>query len=258
MPRGKQLNAIRLWFLQSAGKSRMACAEPATHEMDVETLMSGMRLSMRVWDAPVRLVHWLLTLLLVFSYLTAQLGWMQLHFLSGYTILSLLLFRIVWGFVGSDTARFSRFIVSPVVGLQHLREFTKKEPDNQIGHNAAGGWMVLVLLALLLLQATTGLFSTGEDDPSVAGPLAHLIGKASDTVSLIHSINFNLILAAVALHVVAIIAYALVKRHDLVRPMVTGKKRLPAATRPPRMASSVLALLVFLCAAGVVALIAIG
>ncbi len=219
--------------------------------------MSGMRLSMRVWDAPVRLFHWLLVVLILLSYVTAQLGWMQTHFLSGYTILSLLLFRLVWGFVGSDTARFGRFVVNPALGLKHLREFAKKEPDDQIGHNAAGGWMVVLMLGLLVLQATTGLFSSGEDDPSVAGPLAHLIGKASDVVSAVHSINFNLILALVVLHVAAIIAYAAVKRHDLVRPMLTGKKRLPAATRPPRMASPVLALLVYLCAAGVVALIVV-
>jgi cytochrome b len=216
-----------------------------------------MRLSMRVWDAPVRLFHWLLVVLILLSYVTAQLGWMQTHFLSGYTILSLLLFRLVWGFVGSDTARFGRFVVNPALGLKHLREFAKKEPDDQIGHNAAGGWMVVLMLGLLVLQATTGLFSSGEDDPSVAGPLAHLIGKASDVVSAVHSINFNLILALVVLHVAAIIAYAAVKRHDLVRPMLTGKKRLPAATRPPRMASPVLALLVYLCAAGVVALIVV-
>jgi cytochrome b len=217
-----------------------------------------MRLSMRVWDAPVRLVHWLLVLLLITSYTTAQLGWMQIHFISGYAVLSLLLFRLVWGVVGSDTAQFKRFLVSPRIGLEHLREFRKREPDNQIGHNAAGGWMVLLMLGLLLLQATTGLFASGEDDPSVAGPLAHWIGKASDVVSTIHSINFNLILAAVAVHIAAIVAYAILKRQDLVRPMITGKKRLPAATRPPRMASTLLALVIFLCAAGVVTLIAVG
>lgn len=218
--------------------------------------MSGMRLSMRVWDTPVRLFHWLLTVLVLLSFITAQFGWMGVHFLSGYTILSLLLFRVIWGVVGSDTARFSRFLVNPVTGLQHLREFARREPDNQIGHNAAGGWMVVVMLALLLLQTCTGLFSSGEDDPSVAGPLARWISsKTSDAVSAVHSINSNLILAAIGLHVAAILAYAAVKRQDLVRPMITGKKRLPAATRPPRMASPMLALLVYVCAAGLVALI---
>lgn len=217
--------------------------------------MSGMRLSMRVWDAPVRLVHWLLVLLVAASYVTAKVGWIKLHFLSGYSILALLIFRVIWGFVGSDTARFRRFLVSPVLGLQHLTHLPRREPDNQIGHNAAGGWMVLVMLLLLLFQAGSGLFST--DDIAADGPLAQYIGTdASERVTSLHAFNFNLILAAIGLHVLAIVAYAVVKRHDLIRPMITGKKRLPAATRPPRMASSVLALLVFLCAAGAVALVA--
>jgi cytochrome b len=210
---------------------------------------------MRVWDAPVRLVHWLLVLLVAFSYVAARKGWMQLHFFSGYSILSLLLFRLVWGFVGSDTARFSRFLVTPIAGLRHLAHFNRREPDNQIGHNAAGGWMVLVMLALLFTQAITGLFAT--DDISANGPFSETIGvDASERVTTLHDYNFDLILVAIGLHVLAILLYAVVKRHDLVRPMITGKKRLPAATRPPRMASPVLAVLVFLSAVGLVALVA--
>ena len=216
--------------------------------------MSGMRLSMRVWDAPTRLFHWLIVVLVGFSYLSAREGWMQLHFLGGYATLTLLLFRLVWGFVGSETSRFSRFLRSPLAGLQHLRKFGRREPDTEIGHNAAGGWMVLVLLLLLLGQALSGLFAT--DDISAQGPLAGLIStELSDRISSLHAFNFNLILAAIALHVLAILAYAAIRRQNLLRPMLTGKKRLPAATRPPRMASPVLALLVLLCAAGVVALV---
>ena len=78
---------------------------------------------------------------------------MELHFLSGYTVLTLLLFRLVWGFVGSDTARFAGFLRSPAAALRHLAHIDRREPDGTIGHNAAGGWMVLVMLALLLVQA---------------------------------------------------------------------------------------------------------
>ena len=208
---------------------------------------------MRVWDAPTRLFHWAIVLLVAFSYTTVQLGWMKLHFVSGYAILTLLLFRLVWGFVGSDTARFRSFLVSPLKSLTHLAHFTRREVDNQVGHNAAGGWMVLFLLLVLAVQVATGLFSS--DDDLNEGPLAKYVGDhASGRLSHLHSLNFNLILGLSILHVLAVIAYAAVKRHDLVRPMITGKKRMPAAMRPPRMASSLLALLVLLCAAGLVTL----
>jgi cytochrome b len=209
---------------------------------------------MRVWDVPIRLFHWVIVLLVAFSYVSAKKGWMDLHFLSGYAILTLLLFRLVWGFVGSDTARFASFLGNPLAGVQHLAQFARREPDIQIGHNAAGGWMVLIMLLLLAVQAGTGLFAT--DDVVSQGPLQQFVsGDVSEKLTWVHSFNFNLILGAIILHVLAITAYAVIKRQNLVRPMITGKKRLPAATRAPRMARNWLALVVFLCAAGVVALV---
>ena len=209
--------------------------------------MSGMRLSMRVWDAPIRLFHWIIVLLIGVSWYTARISRMDLHVISGNAILVLLLFRIAWGFIGSDTARFARFLKSPIAGLRHLAHVGRREPDNEIGHNAAGGWFVLVVLGLLLFQALSGLFS--NDDVVTQGPFADRVGKdLSDTLSRAHDFNFNLILAAIAVHVLVVLIYALVKRHDLVRPMFTGKKRLPAAMRAPRMASPFLALaLLILC-----------
>jgi cytochrome b len=200
-----------------------------------------LRLSMRVWDLPTRLFHWALVLLVVTSYVTRQLGNMPLHFLSGYTVLTLLLFRLAWGFVGSDTSRFSRFLRSPAAAIRHLAQFGRQEPDDEIGHNAAGGWMVLVLLGLLALQVGTGLFSHHRTDSY--GPLAHLVSPAtSDLLSDLHSVAFYVLLAAIILHLAAILAYALVKRQNLVRPMITGRKRLLGNTQQPRMASPLLAL----------------
>lgn len=208
---------------------------------------STLRLSMRVWDLPTRLFHWVVTLLVAASYFSAKYDRMDLHFLFGYAMLTLLLFRLVWGFVGSDTSRFGRFVKSPVAGLRHLAQFRGREPDNEIGHNAAGGWMVLALLAVLGVQAITGLFA--NDGATVDGPLKHLVsGPTSNWLSSAHSLNFNIILGAIGLHVVAIAAYAAFKRHDLVRAMITGKKRLPGNTRPPRMASSLLALMLVVLA----------
>ncbi len=208
-------------------------------------------LLMRVWDAPTRLFHWAIVVLMTFSYVAVQRGWMQLHFLSGYTVLTLLLFRLVWGFVGSETSRFRQFLRSPVAGLRHLAAFGQRTPDTEVGHNAAGGWMVLAMLAALLVQVGSGLFS--NDDIAAKGPLAHRVSKAtSDWLSGLHATSFYVLLGLVVLHIVAIITYAAVKRHDLVRAMVTGKKRLPANLRQPRFASPLLAAGILAVAAGAV------
>jgi len=196
--------------------------------------------AVKVWDGWIRLVHWAVVILIAVSYFSIQAGNMRLHFLSGYTVLTLVLFRVAWGLVGSDTARFTRFLRSPLAGLRHLAAFRRREPDREIGHNAAGGWMVLVMLGLLLAQPLTGLFAdTGYGD---YGPLAKFVsGETSDRLTGLHHAIFNWILAAAALHVLAVGAYALLKGHDLVRPMVTGRKSLPADARAPRMGSPLLA-----------------
>ena len=197
---------------------------------------------MRVWDAPTRLFHWAVVLLIATSYLTIRYNRIEWHLLSGYTLLALLLFRLAWGFVGSETSRFSQFLRSPAAALRHLAHFTRREADDQVGHNAAGGWMVLVLLADIAVQLGLGLFSSEEF--VAAGPLAHYISRdASDYVTKLHALNFTVLLYLMGLHVVAVIAYAVVKRQNLLRPMITGRKRLPGATRQPRMASPLLAVL---------------
>jgi len=207
----------------------------------------------RVWDAPTRLFHWAIVILLGLSWLTESRGWMALHFLSGYSIIALLLFRVAWGFVGSETARFAHFVKSPIVALRQLARVRRREPDTAIGHNAAGGWMVLVMLALLGVQAATGLCA--NDDVDTEGPLFKYVGKDwSDWLSHIHAVNFRIIEIAVALHIVAILIYLGVKRHDLVRPMITGRKLLPDVLDPPMLVSPLRAAVLFAIAAGVVAL----
>ncbi len=202
---------------------------------------------MKVWDVPTRLFHWSIVLLVITSYVSNQKSWMQVHFLSGYATLALLLFRLAWGFVGSDTARFGRFLKSPFAAVRTLAQFGKRGPDDQIGHNAAGGWMVLLMLLLLAVQAGTGLFA--NDDVLVDGPLRHLVSKAVSEPDHRHPrVQLQPDPRAVGLHVLAILAYAVVKRHNLVRPMITGRKRLPGATRQPRMASSLLALVLVVLA----------
>jgi cytochrome b len=207
---------------------------------------------MKVWDLPVRLFHWAIVVLIFLAWATEEWDRMDWHVWIGYTILTLLLFRLAWGFVGSDTARFLWFLRGPVAAWRHLSHLRRREPDHEIGHNAAGGWMVLVMLGLLGVQAGTGLFS--NDDANTEGPLLHLVGKQqSDWLSHIHSLNFNLIEGVIVLHVLAIILYGVLKRQNLVRPLVTGIKLMPADMRAPRMVSPIWALALLAVAAGAVA-----
>ena len=210
--------------------------------------MSERIVPIRVWDAPTRLFHWAIVILLGLSWLTESRGWMELHFLSGYSVIALLLFRVSWGFVGSETARFSHFIRGPIAALRHLAHLHRREPDTAIGHNAAGGWMVLAMLAMLAVEVATGLCA--NDDGDTEGPLFKYVGKdRSDWLSHIHAVNFKVIQVAVLLHIVAILIYLGLKRHDLVRPMITGRKHLPEALQPPRLASPLRAVVLFAVAA---------
>jgi len=221
--------------------------------------MRQLYLPMRIWDLPTRLFHWVLVVLIFISWLSAWREWMQVHVVCGLTVLTLLLFRLIWGLIGSDTARFSYFVKGPMAALRHLRHLLRREPDTETGHNAAGGWMVLVMLALLFVQVGTGLCS--NDDIDVEGPLAEYVGKArSDWLTHIHSVNFTLIEIAIAAHVIALITYRVLKGHNLLMPMITGKKRLPGATQAPRMMHPILALavLVFVALAVLLSLLAIG
>jgi cytochrome b len=216
---------------------------------------NGLKLPMKVWDAPTRLFHWAVVLLVIVSFITAQLDWMRAHLISGYIMLTALLFRLAWGFAGSETARFSAFLVSPFAGFRHISTLNRREPDTQIGHNAAGGWMVLIMLLLLYIQVATGLGA--NDDHGTAGPLAKYLGKhLSNQISAVHSLSFWLLVAAIVVHLLAIAAYAQLKGQNLLRPMITGKKRLPGAMRAPRMATPLRALTVFFTAAIIAVLIA--
>jgi cytochrome b len=199
----------------------------------------------RIWDRPVRLFHWTLIALVATSYASGKGGAWTLHYASGYAILTLVLFRILWGFVGSENARFAHFLKSPLAALRQLSKLTKRDPDKETSHNPAGGWMVVVLLALLLTQAFSGLFANHDPGFSYSqhGPLALKVGEAtSESLSALHLGIQRYLLAAIALHVLAIMLYKLVKGHELVMPMLTGEKLVPEGVKAPRMAPGRLAL----------------
>ena len=205
-----------------------------------------------VWDLPVRLFHWMLAGLVVFSFVTGKMAgaWLEWHMRSGYAILALLVFRLAWGVVGSHTARFATFVRGPREGFEYFSALLARRPPRMAGHNPLGGWMVVFMLAILLAQAVTGLFV--DDEIATQGPLA---GKVSNALvarlTTLHRYNEWVIVGAVVLHLVAIATYQWGLRLNLVGPMVHGKIVAPASMAPPRVASPVLAaiLFAFACAA---------
>lgn len=205
-----------------------------------------------VWDGWVRLFHWSLVLLLLLSWGSAKSGAWKLHFFSGYAILTMVLFRLAWGIFGSESARFGRFVRSPLDGLAHLRDVGRPGPDLHTTHNAAGGWMVVALLVLLLVQVGTGLVAD-PDDFVVRGPFARMVDSATSYAAYgLHARNFDLLLIAVGVHVAAIFAYRVFKGHDLVAAMLTGWKKLPPHVPAPRMTPLLLGAVIFALIAGAV------
>jgi cytochrome b len=196
-----------------------------------------------VWDRPTRLFHWLTVVLVLAAYVTSRFNWMDLHALAGEALLALLLFRLSWGVVGSETARFTSFLSSPQTAIRHLAGVVRCNPGEQVGHNPAGGWMVMLFLALLLGEVFTGIVV--NNDVANEGLLTEVVPpRLLNTITDLHSLLWNALAVAVALHIVAITIYA-ADGHDLLRPMLTGRKRLPQHSTPPQLASSILAVAVF-------------
>ena len=186
------------------------------------------RRNIRVWDLPVRLFHWLLVALVLISFVSAQFGGnaMQYHEWSGFSILTLVLFRALWGFAGSTHARFADFVRGPRVVLRYAVGLLRGRPMLHVGHNPLGGWVVLLLMASLLVQGSTGLFA--NDDIMIEGPLAKHVSKdVSDLLTQAHHINFNVLLTLVTVHVAAALFYLFAKRDNLIVPMITGRKAVP-------------------------------
>jgi cytochrome b len=212
--------------------------------------MSG-TVRVRVWDPWVRFTHWSLVILLASAWLTAEFHWFRLHTLTGYAVLTLVVFRLLWGLFGSESARFRSFLKPPQEGLRHLLHLHRREADTAVTHNAAGGWVVVAFLLLLGAQAALGLFS--NDDSFQSGPLRFLVSKeTSDWLTSWHFFIFDLLLVLVGLHVAALLAYRFLKGQNLVSAMVTGRKALPAGTAEPRMAKPALGAALLAASAGLV------
>jgi cytochrome b len=201
-----------------------------------------------VWDLATRLFHWVTVALVIACYVSWRMNWMGWHAWTGDALLALVVFRLLWGFFGSETARFSSFIASPGAAARYLANVTRRNPDRQIGHNPVGGWMVLILLALLLAEALTGVYVA--NDVADEGPLSELVpAPVANLITDLHAYFWDALFAAAVLHVVAILLYAAVVRHDLVTPMITGRKSMPREIRPPQLANAARAAFLFGCSA---------
>lgn len=173
----------------------------------------------RVWDLPTRLFHWSLAVLTVFSVVTAKVGGNAItwHFWSGYAVLALVLFRLLWGVAGDRYARFANFVRGP----RTIVAFLRGQVDGGAGHNPLGALSVLALLACLSLQAVTGLFA--NDAIFSEGPLAKMVsGATSDRMTSVHKWNELVLYALVGLHLVAVAYYAILRRRPMIRPIIAG------------------------------------
>ncbi|GAA5157529.1 cytochrome b/b6 domain-containing protein [Viridibacterium curvum] len=184
----------------------------------------------RVWDLPLRFFHWLLLAAVATAFYAIKTDNIELHAKAGYCVLALLIFRIIWGFIGGSNARFLNFIKGPGAILAYLRG---KTDPNATGHNPLGALSVLGLLGVLLVQSITGLFNH-SDDYFFDGPLYNKIGsELFGQLNEVHEILEVVILALIGLHIAAILFYRFVKRDNLVKPMITGSKDVPADATTP-------------------------
>ncbi|MFZ5566945.1 MAG: cytochrome b/b6 domain-containing protein [Pseudomonadota bacterium] len=209
----------------------------------------------RIWDLPTRLFHWLLALCVIGLVVSAKLGLMDWHFRLGYAMLTLLLFRLLWGLLGGRWSRFASFLYAPGSLWRYLRG--QGNPAHAIGHSPTGALSVFALLIVLLVQVASGLIS--DDEIASAGPLTHLVpGAWVSLASWYHrAVGQWLLIALVVLHMAAILWYLWGRGQNLIRPMLDGDKLLaqPAEASRDDARSRLLAAVLLLACAGAVALL---
>ncbi|AXT40695.1 cytochrome B [Alteromonas sp. BL110] len=208
-----------------------------------------------VWDLPTRLFHWLIVASLLAQYATVE--WLenkvQWHFYIGYFTLFLIVFRLIWGVVGTRHARFSSFVTGPKRVFSYVKTLFNRRSEPAIGHNPLGGWFVIVMLVLLTIQAVSGLFMT--DDIFLDGPYRQLASEETlGLMNTLHHLAFDVLLYVIALHIGAVIFYSIYKKQKLVPAMVHGSKDSINKSKTAGIADSRLlrALIVALVAATVV------
>ncbi len=197
--------------------------------------------SVRAWDLPTRLFHWALVFCIISAWVSfeyaGKLGdpTLRWHRWNGYAILILLVFRILWGFVGGSTSRFAAFIRWPWVALGYLKDTLAGRHRAYLGHNPAGSWMIVALIVVVMGQGVLGLF-TLEHNEVTAGPLQRLILDDEVTTKLVQSLHgrgFYVIMGLAALHVLANVLYQHLAKDKLITAMVTGRKPMAAYEDQP-------------------------
>ncbi|TDY52186.1 cytochrome b [Paraburkholderia rhizosphaerae] len=177
-----------------------------------------------------------MVVLVIAAYVTSRYNWMTCHVCLGRCILTLLIFRILWGFWGSDTTRFRQFLVRPSTALAYARGFFSQRGVTHIGHTPAGGWMVVAFIFVLSMQVLTGLF-VNNDVVRVGALFGIFSANTVDAVVSAHGTLFLLLMFFVTIHVAAVALYWIVKRQNLVRPMATGIQYLPPGGEKPGIMS---------------------
>ena len=175
-----------------------------------------------VWDLPLRVFHWALVLCIIVSVASAKTDLTTIHERSGLAVMALILFRVIWGFIGSQTARFSNFLKSPILVWSSFRNLMLKQKDDLSGHSALGGYATIVLLTICLVMAITGSFST--DDILYDGPFSHLAPDYMKLASSLHHMTEKALFAVIVLHLFALLIYYWRLKKNLVPAMITGRR----------------------------------
>lgn len=198
-----------------------------------------------VWDIPTRVFHWLLVLLIPSAWFTAEFQYYDAHEWIGITVLALVLFRVVWGFVGSRHSRFIDFLV----GYKRTMAYVRNRAPVGPGHNPLGGWSVVLFLTVLSVQAGSGLFNS--DDIMYDGPLYHAVsGPVRDFLGSVHDLLFNLLLCLIALHVSAVLWHQFHWKEKLIQAMLRGHAEGREGRAKPK--SSLVALAILLVMLGLI------
>ena len=181
-----------------------------------------------VWDVLVRIFHWSLVIAVLLAFYTMKtegapfLFPIEIHAQAGYAVLGLMVFRWIWGFIGTHYARFRAFLTTPRTSFSYAKRIIQRKPPPYAGHNPLGGWMVLVLLLSLTFQAVSGLFLS--DDIFFSGPLYGSLGNEfSSLLRTLHDLNSQLLMALIGLHLLAVVIHAMMGE-KLTKAMVTGVK----------------------------------
>jgi len=215
--------------------------------------------STKIWDIWIRAFHWVLAGCICFMLFSGETGFLffEWHRKVGEFVLALLLFRLLWGFVGSSNAGLFGLIVNPKRAFSHLNQLVRGDVKQTRGHNAAGGWAVLILLLLITFQAVSGLFIADEDELLEGAFYGAINYDLSVRLLHLHHTNAQVLLILVGIHVFMVFAYLIRAGTNLITPMITGRMNWTASTEPPpvKFTQPLIGLILIVASVGIVGLL---